>query len=127
MMADPQRAADVLQRVRALGVRLSLDDFGTGRSSLAYLKQLPLDDVKIDRSFVASMADDADDAAIVGSTIELARSLGLGVVAEGVETEQVLDRLTALRCDVAQGYFLSRPLPAAELDGWLAARATASA
>jgi diguanylate cyclase (GGDEF)-like protein len=127
MMADPQRAADVLQRVRALGVRLSLDDFGTGRSSLAYLKQLPLDDVKIDRSFVASMADDADDAAIVGSTIELARSLGLGVVAEGVETEQVLHRLTALRCDVAQGYFLSRPLPAAELDGWLAARATASA
>jgi diguanylate cyclase (GGDEF)-like protein len=125
VMADPHRVADVLHRLRALGVRLSLDDFGTGRSSLTYLKELPLDDLKIDRSFVASLAEDADDAAIVASTIGLARSLGLGVVAEGVETEQVLDRLAELHCDIAQGYYLSRPLPAAEFDGWLAARATA--
>jgi diguanylate cyclase (GGDEF)-like protein len=127
VMADPRRAIAVLEGLRALGVRLSLDDFGTGHSSLAYLKRLPLDEVKIDRSFVSGMADDADDAAIVRSTIDLARNLGLDVVAEGVETEEVLRDLAALACDVAQGFFLSRPLPAAELDGWLARRATPSA
>jgi diguanylate cyclase (GGDEF)-like protein len=123
VMGDPRRATDVLERLRALGVRLSLDDFGTGHSSLSYLKRLPLDEVKIDRSFVSGMAVDASDAAIVRSTIDLARHLRLDVVAEGVETEEVLDVLTSLHCDVAQGFLLSRPLPAAELDGWLAARA----
>jgi EAL domain-containing protein (putative c-di-GMP-specific phosphodiesterase class I) len=103
-------------------VRLSLDDFGTGQSSLAYLKRLPLDEVKIDRSFVMGMAEDADDAVIVRATIELARGLGLTVVAEGVETEAVLDELGRLRCDVAQGYHLSRPLPAPQLEAWLASR-----
>jgi diguanylate cyclase (GGDEF)-like protein len=122
VMADPTRAIEVMERLRALGVRLSLDDYGRGRASLAYLKSLPLDEVKIDRSFVLGMTEDSDDAAIVRSTIELARNLGLGVVAEGVETEAVLRDLTDLSCDVAQGFFLSRPLPAVELDAWMAAR-----
>ena len=124
VMADPHRAITILERLRELGVRLSLDDFGTGHSSLAYLKRLPLDEVKIDRSFVIGMSEDANDAAIVRTTIDLARNLGLEVVAEGVETEAILRDLGALSCDVAQGFFLSRPLPAAELDGWLAARAS---
>jgi diguanylate cyclase (GGDEF)-like protein len=123
VMADPHRAIAILERLRALGVRLSLDDFGTGHSSLAYLKRLPLDEVKIDRSFVIGMSEDSNDAAIVRTTIDLARNLGLEVVAEGVETAETLRDLSALSCDVAQGFFLSRPLPAAELDGWLAARA----
>jgi EAL domain-containing protein (putative c-di-GMP-specific phosphodiesterase class I) len=122
-MGDPRRATDVLERLRALGVRLSLDDFGTGHSSLSYLKRLPLDEVKIDRSFVIGMAEDSSDAAIVRSTIDLARHLGLAVVAEGVETAEVLDVLASLECDVAQGFLLSRPLPAGELGAWLAARA----
>ena len=120
VMADPRRAMAILERLRALGVRLSLDDFGTGHSSLSYLKRLPLDEVKIDRSFVMGMTDDDNDAAIVRTTIDLARNLGLEVVAEGVESEQILHDLSALSCDVAQGFYLSRPLPAAELDGWLA-------
>jgi diguanylate cyclase (GGDEF)-like protein len=116
VMADPVRATDVLGGLRALGVRLSLDDFGTGHSSLAYLKRLPLDEVKIDRSFVAGMAEDENDAVIVRSTIDLARNLGLQVVAEGVETAEIMRELAELRCDVAQGYYISRPLPAGELD-----------
>jgi diguanylate cyclase (GGDEF)-like protein len=123
VMGDPRRATDVLERLRTLGVRLSLDDFGTGHSSLSYLKRLPLDEVKIDRSFVTGMAIDPSDAAIVRSTIDLARHLGLDVVAEGVESEEVLDVLVSLDCDVAQGFLLSHPLPADQLDGWLAARA----
>jgi diguanylate cyclase (GGDEF)-like protein len=123
VMGDPRRATEVLERLRALGVRLSLDDFGTGHSSLSYLKRLPLDEVKIDRSFVTGMAVDPSDAAIVRSTIDLARHLGFDVVAEGVESEEVLDVLVSLDCDVAQGFLLSRPLPADELDGWLAAHA----
>ena len=127
VMADPHRAISVLERLRGLGVRLSLDDFGTGHSSLAYLKRLPLDEVKIDRSFVIGMAENSNDAAIVRSTIDLARNLGLEVVAEGVESEAILRDLGALSCDVAQGFFLSRPLPAEQLGAWLAARATQSA
>ena len=123
MMADPVRATDVLSRLRDLGVRLSLDDFGTGHSSLAYLKRLPLDEVKIDRSFVAGMAEDENDAVIVRSTIDLARNLGLDVVAEGVETEAIMQDLAALSCDVAQGFFVSRPLPADRLEDWLAGQA----
>jgi diguanylate cyclase (GGDEF)-like protein len=128
VMSDPAAAMDVLSRLRALGLRLSLDDFGTGHSSLAYLKRLPLDEVKIDRSFVAGMTDDDNDAVIVRSTIDLARNLGLEVVAEGVENEAILRGLAALHCDVAQGFYLSRPLPPAELEAWLAGRpATTSA
>jgi diguanylate cyclase (GGDEF)-like protein len=116
VMADPLRAADVLAGLRALGVWLSLDDFGTGHSSLAYLKRLPLDEVKIDRSFVAGMTEDENDAVIVRSTIDLARNLGLEVVAEGVETAEIMQVLADLRCDTAQGYFISRPLPVDALD-----------
>jgi diguanylate cyclase (GGDEF)-like protein len=127
VMADPRRAMAILERLRGLGVKLSLDDFGTGHSSLSYLKRLPLDEVKIDRSFVMGMTEDDNDAAIVRTTIDLARNLGLDVVAEGVETEAILRDLSDLSCDIAQGFFLSKPLPAAELDGWLAARVTPSA
>ena len=123
VMADPLRAMDVLGRLRDLGLRLSLDDFGTGHSSLAYLKRLPLDEVKIDRSFVLGMTDDENDAVIVRSTIDLARNLGLDVVAEGVENAEILQGLGDLHCDIAQGFHLSRPLPAGELEAWLAARA----
>ncbi len=123
VMADPVRAIEVLTRLRALGVRLSLDDFGTGHSSLAYLKRLPLDEVKIDRSFVAGMAEDENDAVIVRSTIDLARNLGLVVVAEGVESEEIMQGLADLRCDTAQGFYVSRPLPAERFRGWLATQA----
>jgi diguanylate cyclase (GGDEF)-like protein len=123
VMADPVRAMDVLGRLRELGLRLSLDDFGTGHSSLAYLKRLPLDEVKIDRSFVVGMTGDENDAVIVRSTIDLARNLGLDVVAEGVEDEETLRGLGDLHCDVAQGFHLSRPLPPDELEHWLVERA----
>ena len=121
LMADPVRAEAVVLRLVALGVRLSIDDFGTGYSSLAYLKQLPVDEVKIDQSFVRGMGvTSLKDAAIVRSVIDLGHNLGLTVVAEGVEGAAVWDRLRAARCDVAQGYYLSRPVPAAELERWLA-------
>jgi diguanylate cyclase (GGDEF)-like protein len=119
VMSDPRRATEVLGRLRALGVRLSLDDFGTGQSSLSYLKRLPLDEVKIDRSFVMGMCRDDGDAAIVRSTIDLARHLGLEVVAEGVESAEVIEALAELRCDVAQGFYLGRPVPGDQLAGWL--------
>jgi EAL domain-containing protein (putative c-di-GMP-specific phosphodiesterase class I) len=105
-----------------MGVLLVLDDFGTGYSSLTRLKRLPVSKVKIDKSFVQGMTSDDDDAAIVRSTVDLGRSLGLQVVAEGVESERAWLMLAELGCHVAQGYYLSRPVPAAELDAWLAAR-----
>jgi diguanylate cyclase (GGDEF)-like protein len=119
LMADAARAMEVLGRLRGMGVGISIDDFGTGYSSLAYLKRLPVDELKIDKSFVAHMARDENDAAIVRSTIGLAHDLGLSVVAEGIEDQETWDLLTALGCDVAQGYFISRPLPAAALGEWL--------
>ena len=119
IMSDPMRALDALTRLDAMGVRLSIDDFGTGYSSLAYLKKLPVDTLKIDKSFVMNMAQDGDDALIVRSTIDLAHNLGLRVVAEGVENQQTWDMLDELGCDIAQGYFLSRPLAAADFMEWL--------
>jgi diguanylate cyclase (GGDEF)-like protein len=122
VVADPARALPILARLHELGVEIAVDDFGTGFSSMDYLKRLPVKEVKIDRSFVTTMATDARDAAIVRCTIDLARSLGLRVVAEGVETPDVRARLTTLGCDQAQGFSFSRALPAAEFTAWLAAR-----
>ncbi len=119
IMADPPRAMSVLSRLSEMGIRLSIDDFGVGYSSLSYLKRLPVDELKIDRSFVAQMDSDEDDAFIVRSTIDLGRNLGLSVVAEGVETEAVWDELTELGCDYAQGWYLGRPMPAADLVDWM--------
>ena len=112
IMADPERARVVLARVRDMGITVSIDDFGTGYSSLAHLKRLPVDEIKIDRSFVMNMALDRSDAVIVRSTIELARNLGLRVVAEGVEDAAVWRELADLRCDMAQGYIISHAVPA---------------
>lgn len=119
VMHDPARAVAALLELKAQGIRVSIDDFGTGHSSLAQLKQLPVDELKIDKSFVLDLHRDPDDALIVGSTIELGHNLGLSVVAEGVEDEASLARLVSLRCDKAQGYHFSRPLPAAEFTRWL--------
>jgi diguanylate cyclase (GGDEF)-like protein/PAS domain S-box-containing protein len=122
MLVDPNRTLQTLERLSAMGLRLSIDDYGTGFSSLAYLKRASVDEIKIDRSFVMSMCDDDSDHTIVRSTIDLGRNLGLRVVAEGVETEDVWNQLAALGCTAAQGYYLSRPLPADELRAWLLER-----
>jgi diguanylate cyclase (GGDEF)-like protein len=122
IMGDPFRSMQVLRRLNEMGVKLSIDDFGTGYSSLAYLKRLPVDAVKIDKSFVLGMSADDNDGAIVRSTIDLARNLGLRVVAEGVETSEIWTELRDLGCDFAQGYLVSRPLPADELTAWLGQR-----
>ena len=122
LMADRDRARTILTRLRNSGVRISVDDFGTGYSSLSYLRDLPIDELKLDRSFIFPMADDARAAALVASTITLAHSLGLRMVAEGVETDVAYTELTRLGCDQAQGYHMSRPVPAAELDHWLTTR-----
>ena len=119
IMDDPARALQTLQKLHELGVRLSIDDFGTGYSSLAYLKRLPVDELKIDRSFVTNMERDLDDARIVQSTIGLAHNLGLTVVAEGVETDKAWALLARLGCDEGQGYGIGRPMPSAEFLGWV--------
>jgi len=120
IMVDPVRVLDVVARLAELGLSFALDDFGTGYSSLAYLKRLPVQELKIDRSFVMDMDRSRDDAVIVRSTVDLARNLGLTVVAEGVETHDTWERLAAFGCHAAQGFFLSPPLPADALEGWLA-------
>jgi PAS domain S-box-containing protein/diguanylate cyclase (GGDEF)-like protein len=117
---DPEGAIATLKRLRALGILIALDDFGTGYSSLAYLARLPVDAVKIDRSFIAGVVGDERVRAIVHATIGLAHSLGFRVVAEGVEDEATLTALSEMRCDMAQGFHVARPMPAAELDAWLA-------
>jgi diguanylate cyclase (GGDEF)-like protein len=116
-ITDLPRARTILGELRALGVRLAIDDFGTGHSSLAYFRTLPVDRLKIDRSFVTDMAESEGDSAIVRSTIELAHDLGLEVVAEGVETEECNARLADLGCDLVQGYLFGRPMPAEEIAG----------
>jgi EAL domain-containing protein (putative c-di-GMP-specific phosphodiesterase class I) len=119
LIADPLHARAVLDELAAMGVQLSIDDFGTGYSSLSYLKRLPIQEIKIDRSFVVNLTSSEEDAIIVRSTVDLANNLGLRVVAEGVETSEVLGYLRAIGCDIAQGFHLGRPLPAAEFDVWL--------
>ena len=127
VMTDAHRSLDILARIFALGIHISVDDFGTGYSSLAYLKQLPIDELKIDRSFVQQMTTSKADATIVRSTINLAHSFGLRVVAEGVEDVTTLELLSTLHCDLAQGYYMSRPLPVEQLERWLCENVEASA
>jgi diguanylate cyclase (GGDEF)-like protein/PAS domain S-box-containing protein len=124
MLANPTRTTAVLRELSALGIKLSIDDFGTGYSSLAYLSRLPIDEIKIDRSFVTEMGDENADLAIVQCTIDLGRNLGLDVVAEGVETREVWERLRALGCKSAQGYYLSRPVPPEQLRAWFRERSS---
>jgi len=119
VMADPRRAARVLAELTAMGVTMAIDDFGTGAASLAALRQMPVSELKIDNAFVLGMATDSADATIVHSTIDLGRRFGLSVVAEGVESQRVWQLLARLGCDQAQGFHISRPLPADELTPWL--------
>ena len=118
IMDDPQRAESTLNKLADAGFKLSIDDFGTGYSSLAYLKRLPVSELKIDKSFVMGMEQDESDAKIVRSTVDLAHNLGLTVVAEGVENDHILQRLRELQCDEAQGYFISKPMPADQFARW---------
>jgi diguanylate cyclase (GGDEF)-like protein/PAS domain S-box-containing protein len=126
MLTDQTRTALILERLSTMGVRLSIDDFGTGFSSLASLRRMPVSEIKIDRSFVMNMDRDEDDATIVRCTIDLGRNLGLDVVAEGVETDRAWNRLKELGCTAAQGYHLSPALPAPELQTWLQDRRAAA-
>ena len=119
LMADPAKARNVLMFLSRHGFRFSIDDFGTGYSSLAYLKHLPVSEIKIDKLFVSRVMSDADTATIVRSTIELGHNLALSVTAEGVEDQETWNILGALGCDEAQGYFMSKPLPADQLERWL--------
>lgn len=122
---NPERALEAIDRLRAAGIGVSIDDYGSGLSSLAYLKQIHADELKIDRAFIQSLDQDARDALLVKSTIDLAHSLGMKVVAEGIETPAVLAALGAMGCDMGQGYFISRPIPLADLTAFLAAPADA--
>jgi EAL domain-containing protein (putative c-di-GMP-specific phosphodiesterase class I) len=120
LMRDPKLGIDTLSRLRELGVRTSIDDFGTGYSSLEWLKNLPVDELKIDQSFVKTVIDDQRDRKIVESVIELAHAMELSVVAEGIESEGVMHVLREAGCDIGQGYFFSQPLTGAEFEkGWL--------
>ena len=119
VMLHPERALQTLTQLHQMGCSISVDDFGTGYSSLAYLKKLPVSELKIDQSFVFGMVANVNDAVIVRSTIDLAHNLGLRVVAEGVEDRETLRLLVALGCDVGQGYLFGRPMPAEEVTTWL--------
>jgi EAL domain-containing protein (putative c-di-GMP-specific phosphodiesterase class I) len=119
IMADPAHALQVLGRLNEMGVQVAIDDFGTGYSSMAYLKSLPVHELKVDRSFVAQMTSNGRDEVIVRSTVDLGRNLGLRVVAEGVEDGTTWQELDALGCDAIQGYYISRPVPPEDLITWL--------
>ncbi|HET6529885.1 MAG TPA: EAL domain-containing protein [Actinoplanes sp.] len=122
VMADPDRAIDVLRRIRDLGVSTAIDDFGTGYSSMAYLKILPVDEIKVDRSFVRDMVTDHSNYVLVESAVDLGHNLGLVVVAEGVEDDSTVTALNGLGCDIAQGYHYARPLPAGDFSRFLTER-----
>jgi EAL domain-containing protein (putative c-di-GMP-specific phosphodiesterase class I) len=119
LISDPERALELLEHMASLGVRISIDDFGTGYSSLSYLKRLPVSTLKIDRGFVRDMTSDEQDRVIVRSTIKLAQSLGLQVLAEGVESQDILDELEAFDCDRAQGFHIARPMPPTTVTDWV--------
>lgn len=118
-MADPAHALAIMSLVQSLGVRLSVDDFGTGYSSLSHLRQLPIDEIKVDKSFVTGMTNSDADSTIVRTVIDLAHNLGKQVCAEGVEDEATWKMLGELGCDLAQGYWISRPLNATDFMKWL--------
>jgi EAL domain-containing protein (putative c-di-GMP-specific phosphodiesterase class I) len=120
LVEDPQRAQQTIARLKQHGVRLSIDDYGTGYSSLANIQHLQFDELKVDRRFVTHMVSQEKDAAIVRSTVELGHNLGLVVVAEGVEDAEVIDLLREFGCDLVQGYGVSRPLPWEQLEAWMA-------
>ena len=122
IISDPERALVIAKQIAAMGIRLSIDDFGTGYSSLSYLKHLPACELKIDKSFVIDMLGSENDTMIVRSTIDLAHNLGMSVVAEGIENEEVWDRLKQMDCDIAQGYWIARPMLLSEFSKWLARR-----
>jgi len=113
-MYDPDLAIEVLKRIRAMGVKILVDDFGTGHSSLSYVKQLPIDGLKLDRSFVCEIQTAEDGCVIPSAVIAIGHSLKLKITAEGVETEAQLETLRSLGCDAIQGYLISRPVPAAD-------------
>lgn len=119
IMSEPLRARDTLKNIKEMGIKLSIDDYGTGYSSLSYIKKLPIDEIKVDRSFVMEMTEDNDDDVIVLATIELAHNLGFEIVAEGVHDQQTWERLKELKCDIAQGHFISKPLSATAFMAWL--------
>lgn len=118
MMSKPEHVADLLGQLRQLGVTIAIDDFGTGYSSLAYLRQLPIDTLKIDRSFVMDADRNEEDAQIVRTILALGHSLNLNVVAEGIESKQQAELLRSLGCQIAQGYFFAKPLTVADFDSW---------
>ena len=120
VMAEPEHAIECLNELKALGIRIEVDDFGTGYSSLAYLQKLPLDAVKIDRSFITPLLVDTGTSAIVRAAVELSHALGLEAIAEGVEDQAVVEILGAMGCDAAQGYVFARPMPAGQVAGWMA-------
>ena len=126
LMPDRKRSVAVLERLRQLGVRLSIDDYGTGHTALAYLRDFSVDELKIDRSYINSMLSDARTLAIVESTVSMGRQLGVLVVAEGVEHVAEVEALTRCGCDVVQGYLLCAPLPAEALTRWMRERDAAT-
>jgi len=119
MMMNPKKSLEILDEFHQLGFGVSIDDFGTGYSSLAYLKNLPADEIKIDKSFVMSMASEKKDESIVKAAVNLAHTLGLKIVAEGVEDKKTLDLLSAMGCDYAQGYYMAKPMPCDDLINWM--------
>jgi EAL domain-containing protein (putative c-di-GMP-specific phosphodiesterase class I) len=127
LISDPPRMARVLRSLRQLGVRLSLDDFGTGYSSMSYLRELPVDELKIDRGFIANLRSSRSDGAIVRAVTELGSNLGLDVVAEGVEDAETWSALIGLGCVHGQGYYFAKPMPAAALADWRAGRSAPTA
>jgi EAL domain-containing protein (putative c-di-GMP-specific phosphodiesterase class I) len=122
LMSDSARSNAVLSQLSEVGISLSIDDFGTGYSSLSHLKQLPIDEIKIDRSFVMDMHEDGNDYMIVRATVDLGKNLGLRIVAEGVEDRETFDRLADFGCDEAQGYYIARRMGLAEFGRWLSVR-----
>jgi EAL domain-containing protein (putative c-di-GMP-specific phosphodiesterase class I) len=126
VMGNPALALKTLTGLHELGVRLAIDDYGTGYSSMAYLKKLPVDELKVDRSFILNMTASDNDAILVRSAIDLGHNLGLTVVAEGVETAEHVRALRLLGCDIAQGYHFARPMPAADVVAWLRSSGRAS-